>query len=76
MDKVIEINLEAVEQALQELVDQFPSKEEAARSLGTSRVYLWKMQTRRKPISNHILKKLGFKKTSLVVNEYIKLEDW
>lgn len=65
-------NLEAVEHALESYIKDFKTVEEAAESLGVSRVFLWMVRNRKKLVSETILKKLGFTRTIETVIVYSK----
>ena len=65
-------NLEAVERALESYIKGFKTVEEAADSLGVSRVFLWMVRNRKKLVSETILQKLGFTRTIETVVTYVK----
>lgn len=59
-----------VKQALLNYVKQFPTKQAAAADLGVSRVFLWRISEGTKPISDHILNKIGFTKRLVKYYKY------
>lgn len=69
---VIEENLEEVEAALQALLEQYPSKNDAAKALGVNRIFLWKMINRHRPISDTVLNAIGYERKVTRINRYFK----
>jgi hypothetical protein len=67
-------NLGDVERALEDYVKSFPTVKDAAESLDVSRVFLWKMRKRKKPITETVLEKIGFEKVTTTRIEYVKKE--
>lgn len=66
-------NLEKAIEALEQFVDGFPTKQEAADSLGVSKVYLWRMLTGKRPLSESVLNRIGWAvKTTKTMTYYIK----
>lgn len=72
---VIEENLGEVECALRKRLESFPSRQDAADSLGVSRVFLWKMIKRKRPISDNVLKKLGFERRVTRIHTYVRMNN-
>lgn len=68
----VEVNLEEVETVLRKYIETFQTQEEAAASLGVSRIFLWKVLNRKKPFPATMLEKLGYEREVERVNTYIK----
>lgn len=69
----VDVNKDEVQRALAAFVENAGSRQAAAESLGISRVYLWRMMQGDRPISESVLKAIGYERISKTVNEYKKV---
>jgi predicted DNA-binding protein (UPF0251 family) len=67
-----EVSREDVLGELRMYCSRFTTQEEAAQSLGISRVFLWRVMNGKKPPSAKLLEKLGYFKTVVQQERYFR----
>lgn len=68
-----ELNLDEAVKALHKFIEDCGSRNAAAAKLGISRVYLWRMAQKERPLSEAVLSAIGYERVVKRIHEYRKV---